>query len=182
MSKVLKCAVLAVTHPLELRSVLNWAIWRDPTQDIKTMDESGYSRPEMRRCWEFLDMTSRSFAAVIKELEGDLCRFICLFYLVLRGLDTVEDDMSLDLERKEHLLLTFHERLSQPGWTFTESEWWASDASTGTSFLLLLHSYPLPLCSSHMLLQPCEAGSQVLPPLPYPLSPPLQRKDARLPV
>jgi len=121
MSKILKYALLSVTHPNELRSVINWAVWRDPTQDIMTMPESGYSRPEMKRCWEFLDMTSRSFSAVIKELEDDLCRFSCLFYLVLRGLDTIEDDMSIDLERKEHLLLTFHERLSQPGWNFKDS-------------------------------------------------------------
>jgi hypothetical protein len=31
----------------------------------------------MRRCWDFLDQTSRSFAAVIKELDGDLARTVC---------------------------------------------------------------------------------------------------------
>ncbi len=40
----------------------------------------------MRDCWGFLDLTSRSFAAVIKELKGELSRVICLFYLVLRAL------------------------------------------------------------------------------------------------
>lgn len=68
-------------------------------------------------------MTSRSFAAVIKELEGELCRVICLFYLVLRGLDTIEDDMTLDPERKCKLLEEFYLKLSEPGWTFTDSEY-----------------------------------------------------------
>lgn len=35
----------------------------------------------MRRCWDFLDMTSRSFSAVIKELEGDLARTVSRFRL-----------------------------------------------------------------------------------------------------
>lgn len=30
----------------------------------------------MKRCWEFLDLTSRSFAMVIKELDGELCRVV----------------------------------------------------------------------------------------------------------
>ena len=30
----------------------------------------------MKDCWGFLDLTSRSFAAVIKELEGDLGRVV----------------------------------------------------------------------------------------------------------
>lgn len=33
-------------------------------------------RPEMRKCWAFLDATSRSFAAVIHELDGDLSRVV----------------------------------------------------------------------------------------------------------
>lgn len=33
-------------------------------------------REDMKRCWGFLDTTSRSFAAVIKELEGDLGRVV----------------------------------------------------------------------------------------------------------
>lgn len=55
---------------------------------------------------------------VIKELDGDLARVICLFYLVLRGLDTVEDDMTLSDEIKQPVLRTFHQKLSVEGWTF----------------------------------------------------------------
>ena len=37
---------------------------------------------------------SRSFAAVIRQLPKMLVTDIVVFYLVLRGLDTVEDDMT----------------------------------------------------------------------------------------
>ena len=37
---------------------------------------------------------SRSFAAVIRQLPKVLVTDIVVFYLVLRGLDTVEDDMT----------------------------------------------------------------------------------------
>ena len=52
--------------------------------------------PTLKRCYELLDLTSRSFAAVIQALDPELRPAIALFYLVLRGLDTVEDDMSID--------------------------------------------------------------------------------------
>lgn len=43
---------------------------------------------------------------------------ICLFYLVLRGLDTVEDDPSIPDDVKQPILRSFHKRLTEPGWTF----------------------------------------------------------------
>ena len=48
-------------------------------RDITALGEhetSGYNRKTMKRCWAFLDRTSRSFAAVIKELDGDLARVV----------------------------------------------------------------------------------------------------------
>lgn len=44
---------------------------------------------------------------------------ITLFYLVLRGLDTIEDDMTLDIKTKEPLLRDFHNNIEVDGWTFT---------------------------------------------------------------
>lgn len=41
-----------------------------------------------------LVQVSRSFAAVIQQLPKVLAVDIAVFYLVLRGLDTVEDDMT----------------------------------------------------------------------------------------
>lgn len=46
---------------------------------------------------------------------------MCLFYLVLRGLDTVEDDMSLSNDVKLPLLRSFHEKLYEKGWNFNGS-------------------------------------------------------------
>ena len=46
---------------------------------------------------------------------------ICLFYLVLRGLDTIEDDMTIDLAKKEPLLREFADLMEIDGWTFTEN-------------------------------------------------------------
>jgi farnesyl-diphosphate farnesyltransferase len=66
-------------------------------------------------------MTSRSFAAVILELHPELLVPVTLFYLVLRGLDTIEDDMTIPLEKKEPLLRNFQDILEQDGWNFTEN-------------------------------------------------------------
>ena len=41
-----------------------------------------------------------------------------IFYLALRALDTVEDDMSFPTDIKIEMLKKFHEFLYQPGWTF----------------------------------------------------------------
>lgn len=46
---------------------------------------------------------------------------ICLFYLVLRGLDTVEDDMTIPDAIKQPLLRSFHEKTITPGWKFDGS-------------------------------------------------------------
>ena len=46
---------------------------------------------------------------------------VAIFYLVLRGLDTVEDDMSLQPSLKRQVLIDFHNKLYEPGWTFNGS-------------------------------------------------------------
>ena len=47
---------------------------------------------------------------------------MCIFYLVLRALDTLEDDMTISIERKVPLLHNFHSYLYEPDWRFTESK------------------------------------------------------------
>lgn len=119
---VLNYVLLGLTHPSELRAMIGYKVWRDPLNDIKANPEaSGWDRERMRDCWSFLDLTSRSFSAVIKELKGELSRVICIFYLVLRALDTVEDDMTIPASRKVPLLVDFYKKLEEPGWNFTES-------------------------------------------------------------
>ncbi len=70
---------LLLTNPVEFRTLVNFWLWHEGKRDITAKREhptSGWDRPSMRRCWEFLDLTSRSFAAVVKELEGDLARVV----------------------------------------------------------------------------------------------------------
>lgn len=48
---------------------------------------------------------------VIQQLPLELRDAVCVFYLVLRALDTVEDDMALPLETKLPHLQAFHEHI-----------------------------------------------------------------------
>lgn len=75
----------------------------------------------MTICFEFLDKTSRSFSAVIQELHPELLVPITLFYLILRGLDTIEDDMTLSLDEKTPLLREFHKYTEKEGWNYKGS-------------------------------------------------------------
>lgn len=75
----------------------------------------------MQSCFKFLNLTSRSFAAVIQELHPELLVPVTLFYLVLRGLDTIEDDMTIDIKKKEPLLRKFDELMATEGWTFNDN-------------------------------------------------------------
>ncbi|KAG0674559.1 terpene cyclase [Pichia californica] len=52
------------------------------------------------------------------ELNPELRNAIMIFYLVLRALDTIEDDMSIDPKIKIPLLRSFHEKLLLKDWTF----------------------------------------------------------------
>mmetsp|Transcript_22050 Transcript_22050/g.55262 ORF Transcript_22050/g.55262 Transcript_22050/m.55262 type:complete len:564 (-) Transcript_22050:60-1751(-) len=67
-------------------------------------------------CFDMLNKVSRSFAIVIEQLGDELRNAICVFYLVLRGLDTVEDDMAIDNATKARLLLSFHDMIEEEGW------------------------------------------------------------------
>ena len=70
--------ILAVTRPLEFRTLLQFKLWHDmPDITLPSVQKyTGWNRPTMRKCWDFLDLTSRSFASVIKQLEGDLARVV----------------------------------------------------------------------------------------------------------
>ncbi|KAG8445847.1 hypothetical protein GDO86_010583 [Hymenochirus boettgeri] len=76
----------------------------------------------LQTCYRYLNETSRSFAAVIQALDGELRHAVCIFYLVLRALDTVEDDMTIALEMKIPMLHNFHTYLYQPDWKYMDSK------------------------------------------------------------
>eukprot|EP01006_Ploeotia_vitrea_P044227 TRINITY_DN66818_c9_g1_i1.p1 TRINITY_DN66818_c9_g1~~TRINITY_DN66818_c9_g1_i1.p1 ORF type:complete len:443 (-),score=73.52 TRINITY_DN66818_c9_g1_i1:336-1550(-) len=72
--------------------------------------------PDLFFCYNKLKQVSRSFAAVIIQLNGEVRDAICIFYLVLRGLDTVEDDMAFPEDKKIAELRQFYKHLDEPGW------------------------------------------------------------------
>ncbi|KAJ7064049.1 isoprenoid synthase domain-containing protein [Mycena amicta] len=113
--------LILLTHPQEFGTLLRYKLYHAPSRDLKKDPTSGWERQTMQTCWYFLEQAGRSYAAVIKELDGELARTVCLFYLVLRALDTIEDDMTLRQEQKQDLLREFHTHAAEPGWSFTDS-------------------------------------------------------------
>ncbi|WIA33097.1 hypothetical protein OEZ86_006251 [Tetradesmus obliquus] len=73
--------------------------------------------PKLAFCYDMLNRVSRSFAIVIQQLPNPLRDAICVFYLLLRALDTVEDDMAIDNKVKIPALLAFHESIYDRGFT-----------------------------------------------------------------
>lgn len=59
-------------------------------------------------CYHTLEKVSRSFAVVIKQLDAEVRDSICIFYLVLRALDTVEDDLNIPFDKRMYWLRNFH--------------------------------------------------------------------------
>jgi len=74
-------------------------------------------------CDDILGRVSRSFAAVIRQLPEGLCLDVLIFYIVLRGLDTVEDDMAAFASNDvkcEHLRTFYNTALGKScDWTMT---------------------------------------------------------------
>lgn len=87
-----------------------------PKQDLSSLS------PVAQKCYYYLKKTSRSFAAVIQALDGDLRHAVCIFYLVLRALDTIEDDMTIAMEEKVPLLQTFYQKLEVQEWSYHKSQ------------------------------------------------------------
>ncbi|XP_039131449.1 LOW QUALITY PROTEIN: squalene synthase-like [Dioscorea cayenensis subsp. rotundata] len=76
--------------------------------------------------WAFaytmLQKVSRSFSLVIQQLGPELRNAVCVFYLVLRALDTVEDDTSIPADVKVPILQAFHRHIYDRDWHFSCGE------------------------------------------------------------
>lgn len=85
---------------------------------ISSKFKSNYE--DLEFCNEILGKVSRSFAAVVRQLPPSLLVDVLIFYLVLRALDTVEDDMeafAFPYTKINHLL-SFHETaLGDKNWS-----------------------------------------------------------------
>jgi farnesyl-diphosphate farnesyltransferase len=57
-----------LVHPTELRAVIQWKLWHDPLHERDPATET----PILRKCYDLLEMTSRSFVMVIQELTPEL--------------------------------------------------------------------------------------------------------------
>ena len=86
--------------------ILDSSTWHNHVHEPNPSKES----ETLKRCFHYLQKTSRSFSAVIQELHPELLAPIALFYLILRGLDTIEDEMTIRLEKKDPLLRDFTRR------------------------------------------------------------------------
>lgn len=112
--------VKCLGHPEEFYNLLRFRMG-GRRNFIPKMDRNSLSN-SLKTCYKYLDQTSRSFAAVIQALDGDIRHAVCVFYLILRAMDTVEDDMTISVEKKIPLLRNFHTFLYEPEWRFTESK------------------------------------------------------------
>ena len=70
-------------------------------------------------CWTFCDGilpdVSRSFALIIPRCPEPLDRVLCVAYLICRVADTVEDDASLDDDRRSILYDALLSAVDEPG-------------------------------------------------------------------
>ena len=84
--------------------------------------KKSFDADDLAFCDDILCKVSRSFAAVIRQLPSELLVDVLIFYLVLRALDTIEDDMTFfaSNDEKVKVLLAFHKTaLVDPEWTMT---------------------------------------------------------------
>lgn len=86
---------------------------------VRNAEKQIPAQPHWGFCYTLLHKVSRSFALVIQQLDTDLRDAICVFYLVLRALDTVEDDTSIAAEVKVPILKTFHQHIYDREWHFS---------------------------------------------------------------
>jgi len=78
--------------------------------------------PHWGFCYSMLHKVSRSFALVIQQLDSNLRNAVCIFYLVLRALDTVEDDTNIATGVKVPILIAFHRHIYDQEWHFACGE------------------------------------------------------------
>jgi farnesyl-diphosphate farnesyltransferase len=79
-----------------------------------------YPSSELHFCNDILVKVSRSFAAVIRQLPNTLLVDVMIFYLILRALDTIEDDTKAfpsHAVKVQHLTDFYQHALYDPQWT-----------------------------------------------------------------
>lgn len=112
-------------HPDELLAVVRYKLkarratrrdqsWRRRQQQLQAAEAAPSADAEAWSfCYTFLGLVSRSFALVIQELHPELRDPVCVFYLVLRALDTIEDDTAADADARMRLCRAFYAHLDE---------------------------------------------------------------------
>jgi len=110
---VVKELMPSILRPNEIKAI--WHVKKNYKKMTK-VDIPEHDR-NLLFCYNILTEVSRSFAAVIICLNEELRDAVCIFYLVLRALDTIEDDMSIEVPVKLRELPIFHTRLDDKAWS-----------------------------------------------------------------
>lgn len=114
---MIKDVFASITRPREIAAMFSI---RFETREIKqyreSLNELSSILSDRDYCYAALNKVSRSFAVVIQQLPEQLKDPVCLFYLILRALDTLEDDMRFDASEKLPLLRSFYQVIGDESW------------------------------------------------------------------
>lgn len=108
---MLKDLYQSALYPSEIKAMLKIKVEGQKFAPSKLpLEQLALVESDKEFCYSALNKVSRSFAMVIQQLPEDLKDAVCIFYLVLRALDTVEDDMKFPENLKWPLLREFHKK------------------------------------------------------------------------
>lgn len=114
---MLKELLQSIWHPQEIGAMFKVKYGGIVPQEYdEPLDVLATKLKDLEFCYAVLNKVSRSFAVVIQQLPPQLKDPVCIFYLVLRGLDSVEDDMDFPQSQKLPMLVSFHQKLLLDGW------------------------------------------------------------------
>ncbi|CAF4144175.1 unnamed protein product [Adineta steineri] len=110
--------ILSIIHPTEIISIfkIKYSLYNKKVSKSE-LNQLAISLNDIDFCYATLNKVSRSFSVVIEQLPECLKDSVCIFYLVLRGLDSIEDDMNYPDEKKIVLLRNFHKKLLINNWS-----------------------------------------------------------------
>eukprot|EP00808_Paulinella_micropora_P012945 g72028.t1 len=114
MSSLVSTILSSVLQPSEVISLFKVKFGNHIKPSRRSLSKLARTLNDRDYCYAALNKVSRSFALVIQQLNPELMDAVCVFYLVLRGLDSVEDDMEYPLPQKLPALRQFYKNLEDP--------------------------------------------------------------------
>ncbi len=133
---MLKDLYQSALFPSEIKAMLKIKMEGQKFAPSKlSLEELATINTDKEFCYSALNKVSRSFAMVIQQLPEDLKDAVCVFYLVLRALDTVEDDMKFPENEKWPLLREFYKKSYDENFKLT-------GVGDQDNYTVLLENYP----------------------------------------